>query len=27
MNLVLDYDAHCEREEQEVPVRKEEQEL
>lgn len=27
MNLVLDYDAHCEREEQETPVRKEEQEL
>jgi hypothetical protein len=27
MNLILDYDAHCEKEEQEVPVRKEKDDL
>lgn len=27
MNVVLDYDAHCEKEEQEVPQRKEKEEL
>jgi hypothetical protein len=27
MNTVLDYDAHCEKEEQEVPIRKEKKDL